>query len=40
MVTPLENMEVDRLVELVRQQTGLEVNGFYGSLAGTMEAGQ
>jgi wyosine [tRNA(Phe)-imidazoG37] synthetase (radical SAM superfamily) len=40
MVTPLENMEVDRLVELVRQQTGLAVNGFYGSLAGTKEAGQ
>tara|TARA_B100000809_G_scaffold163145_1_gene160500 strand:- start:704 stop:1591 length:888 start_codon:yes stop_codon:yes gene_type:complete len=39
-VTPLTNIEVDRLVELVRQQTGLAVNGFYGSLAGTMEAGQ
>ena len=39
-VTPLKNIEVDRLVELVRQQTGLAVNGFYGSLAGTMEAGQ
>ena len=29
-VTPLSNEEVDALVELVRQQTGLTVTGFYG----------
>lgn len=33
-VTPLEEAEVDRLVELVRQQTGLAVQGYYGSLQG------
>ena len=33
-VTPLEETEVDRLVELVRQQTGLAVQGYYGSLQG------
>lgn len=29
-VTPLSNEEVDALVELVRQQTGLTATGFYG----------
>ena len=33
-VTPLVDTEVDHLVELVRRQTGLAAQGYYGSLSG------
>ena len=33
-VTPLVDIEVDQLVELVRDQAGLAAKGYYGSLEG------
>ena len=36
-VTPLDDQQVDQLVELVRQQTGLQVKGFHGSLQSTAD---
>ncbi len=32
-VTPLPDAEIDRLVELIRRETGLPVEGFYGAAA-------
>ncbi len=34
-VAPLENVEVDAIVELVGRRTGLLTTGFYGVPAGT-----